>query len=62
VLSENTTRNIFGWLRNIGWPKNKKDIYSYSWINFDESDEEIKDTKSDGRAIQDANTQQAIEG
>jgi hypothetical protein len=62
MLSENITRSIFGWLQNIGWPKNEKDIYSYSWIDFDKSDEEIEDTKSNGRAIQDANTQQAIEG
>jgi hypothetical protein len=62
VLSENATRSIFGWLRNSGWPKNEKDIYSHSWIDFHESDEEIEDTKSVGGAIQDANTQQAIEG
>ena len=29
VLSENATRSIFGWLRNEGWPKNEKDIYSH---------------------------------
>jgi hypothetical protein len=62
VLSENATRSIFSWLRNAGWPKNEKDIYSHSWIDIDESDEEIEDTKSVGGAIQDANTQQAIEG
>jgi hypothetical protein len=62
VLSENATRSIFGWLRNSGWPKNEKEIYSHSWIDFDDSDEEVEDTKSDGGAKQDANTQQAIEG
>jgi hypothetical protein len=48
VLSENATRSVFGWLRNAGWPKNEKDIYSHSWFDFDESDEEMEDTKSDG--------------
>jgi hypothetical protein len=49
-------------LQNAGWPKNEKEIYSHSWIDSDESDEEVEDMKSDGGAIQDANTQQVIEG
>lgn len=64
ALSENATRSIFGWLRNLGWPKNEKEIYSHSWFDSNESDEEIEEKEeieSDGRAPRDLNTRQAIE-
>jgi len=51
MLSENATRSIFGWLRNSGWPKGEENICRHSWIGFDESDEEMDDTSSGDRDI-----------
>jgi hypothetical protein len=52
-LSELATRSIFGWLRVTGYPPNEKDIRAHSWIDLEDSDEDIiESTSSAGHAIE----------
>ncbi|KAM5469221.1 hypothetical protein MauCBS54593_004574 [Microsporum audouinii] len=40
IVSENATRNIFGWLRPKGFSANEKDIYRHEWLAGEVSDED----------------------
>ncbi|KAE8148275.1 hypothetical protein BDV25DRAFT_141946 [Aspergillus avenaceus] len=39
-LSANTTRGVFTWLRQTGFPANEREIYTHPWFDTGESDEE----------------------
>ena len=45
-LSEAATRSIFGWLRVNGYPSEEKVIYTHSWFDLDNSDDEQDDAAS----------------
>jgi hypothetical protein len=40
VISENTTRSIFGWLRPDGRTRDEKEIFQHPWLDMSESDSE----------------------
>ncbi|RKK18117.1 hypothetical protein BFJ66_g16441 [Fusarium oxysporum f. sp. cepae] len=40
AISENATRNIFGWLRSDGYAPRERDIWDHEWFNMPESDED----------------------
>jgi hypothetical protein len=40
VISENTTRSIFGWLRPDGRTRDEKEIFHHPWLDMSESDSE----------------------
>ncbi|KAF2259721.1 hypothetical protein CC78DRAFT_474680, partial [Lojkania enalia] len=46
IISEVVTRSIFSWLRVDNWPKAKREIYTYEWLDFGASNQE-----SDGGTI-----------
>ncbi|KAI0470086.1 hypothetical protein GGR56DRAFT_660999 [Xylariaceae sp. FL0804] len=40
AISENATRNIFGWLRRDGYARHEQDIWKHEWFDMSDSDEE----------------------
>ncbi|KAH7248189.1 hypothetical protein B0J15DRAFT_562299 [Fusarium solani] len=40
AISENATRNIFGWLRFDGYARHEEDIWKHEWFDMSESDED----------------------
>ncbi|KAF1955287.1 hypothetical protein CC80DRAFT_447668 [Byssothecium circinans] len=40
VISENTTRNILGWLRFDGHARHERDIWKHEWFDMSDSDEQ----------------------
>lgn len=40
AISENATRNIFGWLRFDGYARHEEDIWKHEWFYMSESDED----------------------
>jgi hypothetical protein len=62
MLSEVATRSIFCWLRHSGWPRREKEFYCHSWIELEESNEDLEDMDCNDGDLQKANTQQAVEG
>ncbi|KAK5651984.1 hypothetical protein OQA88_11527 [Cercophora sp. LCS_1] len=42
-VSENTTRNIFGWLRIDGYDLGERDIWKHAWFGVCDSDEEVEE-------------------
>lgn len=39
-ISENATRNIFGWLRPNGYARHEKGVWNHDWFHTSESDED----------------------
>ncbi|KAL2889491.1 hypothetical protein HOO65_020033 [Ceratocystis lukuohia] len=47
AISENATRNIFGWLRSDGYAQGEQDIWKHEWFDMSESDEDdIRDDET----------------
>ncbi|KAF4425108.1 immunoglobulin variable region used by the itc63b heavy chain [Fusarium austroafricanum] len=47
AISENATRNIFGWLRPDGHAQGEQDIWKHEWFDMSESDDDdIRDDKT----------------
>jgi hypothetical protein len=42
-VSENATRNIFGWLRVDGYAPDERKIWEHEWFEMLESDDEDED-------------------
>lgn len=43
VISENATRNVFGWLRPDGWPESEKKVSEHHWLDMYDSESEDDD-------------------
>lgn len=51
VISENTTRSIFGWLRPDGRTRDEKEIFQHPWLDMPESDSEDEDESLTGSDV-----------
>jgi hypothetical protein len=46
-VSENATRNIFGWLRVDGYARHERNIWKHEWLDMSDSDEDDVDCVKD---------------